>query len=153
MSTSWERVAGNTGGTVGGLASATVTGHTFVYAATAVGVYRSLDGGLTWMLAGVRNTVPFAEAMVPSARFEHDRTIFVCAGDGLYRSSDGGEAWQPVLVGGRMLSVASARADAREGVVLLAGTEADGVLRSEDGGRTWAGANAGLLDLTALAIA
>ncbi len=104
------------------------------------------------MLAGIRNTIPFAEAVVPSARFEQDRTIFVCAGDGLYRSPDGGEVWQPVLVGGRMLSVTSAHADGREGVVLLAGTETDGILRSEDGGRTWAGANAGLLDLTALTI-
>ena len=116
MSAGWERVAGNTGGTVGGLATATVRGQTFVYAATSVGVYRSSDSGRTWMLAGIRNTIPFAEAVVPSARFEQDRTIFVCAGDGLYRSLDGGEAWQPVLVGGRMLSVTSAHADGREGV-------------------------------------
>ncbi|MDQ6674504.1 MAG: hypothetical protein M3069_27860 [Chloroflexota bacterium] len=149
----WEQVAGNTGGTVGGLAWARMHGRACVYAATSVGVYRSFDGAQTWTLAGIRNSVPFAEAVVPSARFAQDRTIFVCAGDGLYRSSDGGESWQPVLVGGRMLSVASAHADAREGVVLLAGTEADGVLRSEDGGRSWTGANAGLLDLTALAIA
>jgi len=149
----WEQVAGNTGGTVGGLAWATVDGRACVYAATAVGVYRSVDGARTWTLSGARgNTVPFAEAVVPSARFEQDRTIFVCAADGLYRSSDDGEAWQPVLVGGRMLSVASGRVDGGEGVVLLVGTESDGVLRSEDGGRTWAGANAGLLDLTALAI-
>ena len=51
-----------------------------------------------------------------------------------------------------MFSLATAPIGER-GNVLLAGTEADGVLRSEDGGRTWAGANAGLLDLTALALA
>ncbi|MGI9148817.1 MAG: WD40/YVTN/BNR-like repeat-containing protein [Chloroflexota bacterium] len=150
MSTNWERVAANTGGTVGGMASALVDGRPHVYAATPVGVYRSSDSGQTWMLSGIRNSVPFAELVVPSARFEHDRTLFVCAGDGLYRSSDGGQAWQPVLLGSRMLSVASA--DVGEGSVLLAGTEADGILRSEDGGRTWEGANAGLLDLAALAI-
>ena len=54
-----------------------------------------------------------------------------------------------------MLSVASSSADGGESRkrVLLAGTETDGVLRSEDEGRTWTGANAGLLDLTALAVA
>jgi photosystem II stability/assembly factor-like uncharacterized protein len=148
----WERVAGNAGGTVGGLATATVDGRTVVFAATSVGVYRSSDAGQTWTLPGAGNTVPFAEVVAPSARFGLDRTIFVCAGDGVYRSSDGGEAWQPVLVGSRMFSLATAPSGERESVV-LAGTETDGVLRSADSGRTWTGANAGLLDLTALALA
>jgi len=115
-------------------------------------LYRTSDGGQTWALAGVRNSVPFVEVVAPSARFEQDRTIFACAGDGLYRSLDGGEGWQPVLVGSRMLSVASASTEGHESLVLAA-SETDGVLRSEDGGRTWTGANAGLLDLTALALA
>jgi len=38
-------------------------------------------------------------------------------------------------------------------VVVLAGTDTDGVLRSEDAGRTWTGANAGLVDLTVIALA
>jgi len=156
-SAGWERVAGDAGGTVGGLATALVAGRSLVFAATSVGVYRSSDGGRTWLLSADRNTVPFTEVVAPSARFESDRTIFVGAGDGLYRSADGGESWQPVLVGSRMLSVsvANSPADGREGhvQVLLAGTETDGVLRSEDDGRTWTGANAGLLDLTALALA
>jgi len=153
----WERVAGDAGGTIGGLAPALVAGRSLVFAATSVGVYRSSDGGRTWLPSADGNTVPFAEVVAPSACFEHDRTLFVCAGDGLYRSSDGGESWQPVLVGSRMLSVSVAISadDGREDPhqVLLAGTETDGVLRSEDGGRTWTGANAGLLDLTALALA
>ena len=148
----WERVASGSGGTVGGLATALVDGRSVVFAATAVGIHCSWDGGQTWKPSGVRNTVPFVEVVAPSARFEQDRTIFACAGDGLYRSSDGGEAWQPVLVGSRMLSVASSQTDGPEAMVLAA-SETDGVLRSEDGGRTWTGANAGLLDLTALALA
>src|SRR5437879_7611300 len=35
----------------------------------------------------------------------------------------------------------------------MVGTEADGILRSEDAGRTWSGANAGLMDLTAICLA
>jgi len=148
----WEQVAGSAGGTVGGLATARVAGRAVVFAATAVGIHGSHDAGQTWHLTGVRNTVPFAEVVAPSGNFEQDRTIFACAGDGLYRSSDAGAAWHPVLVGSRMLSLATAATEAAAGLV-LAGSEADGVLRSEDGGRTWTGANAGLLDLTALTLA
>ena len=134
-----------------------------VFAATAVGIHRGLAATASFScqrgvvdgqtLAGV-HAIPS-----PSSRWSphrptssRDRTIFACAGDGLYRSSDGGEAWQPVLVGSRMLSVASSHADGPEAMVLAA-SETDGVLRSEDGGRTWTGANAGLLDLTVLALA
>jgi photosystem II stability/assembly factor-like uncharacterized protein len=154
-STGWERVADNTGGTIGGLATSLVAGHALVFAATPVGVYRSSDAGRTWLLPGDQTVVPLAEAVALSARFERDRTIFAGAGDGLYRSSDGGETWQLVLAGGKVPSVVSSSTDAGEGTgqLLLAGTEADGVLRSEDGGRSWSGANAGLLDLTVLALA
>lgn len=133
---------------MGGLATA----GSVVFAATAVGIHRSADGGQTWQLAGLRNTVPFAEVVAPSARFAQDRTLFACASDGLYRSSDGGESWQPVLVGSRMLSVASSPAEGPE-VMVLAASETDGVLRSENNGRSWQGANAGLLDMTVLSLA
>src|SRR5438309_8860649 len=143
----WERVAERTLGDVAGLAVVTVGGHaagggrSVVFAATAVGVYRSLDGGRSWALPAAAASVPFAEVVAPSPRFAEDRTIFVCAGDGLYRSTDGGESWVPVLVGSRMLSLAVAPGDAPDSLIVLAGTDTDGVLRSDDGGRTWTGAN------------
>jgi len=137
---------------VGGLATAIVDTRSVVFAATAVGIQRSADSGKTWQPAGVRNSVPFAEVVAPSARFAQDHTLFACAADGLYRSSDNGAAWQPVLVGGRMLSVATSSVEGLDTLVLAA-SETDGVLRSEDGGVHWTGANAGLLDLTVLALA
>ena len=148
--TTWERIATQFGGTVAGLAAAA---NGTVFAATPVGVYRSVDGGLSWSQPGVGATVAFADLVAVSPGFARDRTLFVCGVDGLYRSSDGGDTWQTVLVGSRMLSVAVATEATHDGVVVLAGTEADGVLRSEDGGRTWTGANAGLLDLTAMCVA
>jgi photosystem II stability/assembly factor-like uncharacterized protein len=151
-STSWERLADKPGGDVAGLATASTDGGSIVFAATAVGVYQSTDGGRTWTLAAIGASVPFAEVVAPSPRFGQDRTIFVCAADGLYRSTDAGESWVPVLVGSRMFSIATA-SDAADGVVVLAGTDTDGVLRSADAGRTWTGANAGLVDLTVMALA
>src|SRR5262249_35885141 len=123
-----------------------------VFAATPVGVHRSSDGGRTWTLPGVPNTVPFAEAVAPSPDFARNRAVFVGAGDGLYRSLDGGDRWQRVLPGSRVLSLAISPGDAEAGL-LLAGTETDGVLRSDDLGLTWAGTSPGLLDLTVLALA
>ena len=136
-------------GTVAGLA----VGGAVVFAATAVGVYRSTDGGQTWTLPGVGPSVPFANVVAISPRFAHDQTVFACGADGLYRSSDGGDTWHKVLVGSRTLSVVVAQDAGRDTLTVLAGTETDGILRSEDSGRTWAGANAGLLDLTAISLA
>lgn len=152
-SAGWERLASRTGGTVGGLATAAAAdGTTLIFAATPVGVHRSSDGGRSWRLCGVGNTVPFAEALAPSPGFARDRTVFVGAGDGLYRSLDGGDQWHRVLVGSRVLSLAISPGDRGAGS-LLAGTETDGVLRSDDAGLTWAGTSPGLLDLTVLSLA
>jgi hypothetical protein len=122
-----------------------------LFAATPVGVHRSNDAGRTWILPGTGPTVPLASAVTPSPRFALDKTLFACGVDGLYRSTTAGETWQRVLAGGPLLSVVVSATD--EALVVLAGTESDGILRSEDGGRTWTGANAGLLDLTAICLA
>src|SRR5712692_6364442 len=149
----WERLADKSGGDVAGLAVAHAGAEAIIFAATAVGVYQSTDGGQSWTLAATGASVPFAEVVAPSPRFAQDRTLFVCAADGLYRSSDAGESWAPVLVGSRMFSVATAADSGGDGSTVLAGTDTDGVLRSEDSGRTWTGANAGLVDLTVIALA
>ena len=128
------------GGTVAGLCAA--SGR--VFAATAAGVFESTDAGQGWRLLGDGQPLAFAEALTAAP----DGVLFACAAGGLHRSEDGGRRWQQVLIGGRMLAVAAAA----EGVV-IAGSESDGVLRSDDGGRSWTGANAGLLDLTVLALA
>ncbi len=155
MPAAWERVADNLGGTIAGLTTVQMAGRSLVFAVSSVGVFRSTDAGRRWQQAADRNPVPFAMAVAASARFEHDRTLFVGAADGLFRSSDGGDTWQAVLVGSGVPSVASALVDGRDAnnQVLLAGTETDGVLRSDDAGRTWTGANVGLPDLIALALA
>lgn len=149
----WERLAGRTGGTVAGMASATdADGTTVVFAATAIGLHRSTDGGQTWIPSSVGSIAPFVEVVAPSPNFASDKTIFVGTRNGLYRSLDGGTSWQLMLVGDRMLSIALAPSYARENQ-LFVGMERDGAVRSPDAGRTWNSSNAGLLDLTVMSIA
>src|SRR5438034_815718 len=151
MSGPWQCVATPYGGTVTSLASAS---HSqLVFAATPVGVYRSSDGGSHWVLPTSVSTVPLASAVAVSPGFERDHTLFACGIDGLYRSSDFGTTWQRALIGNGMLSVVTSIVEADGGPVVIVGTEADGILRSEDAGRTWSGANAGLMDLTAICLA
>lgn len=153
MPRGWERLATWEGGTVAGLATVTAEdGSTLVFAATPLGIHRSADGGRSWGLPGAAGAVPLAEVVVASPRFAHDRALFAGAQAGLYRSGDGGESWRLVLTGSRVLSLVCPPAERPE-PMLLAGTEDDGVLVSRDAGRGWKGANAGLLDLTVLALA
>jgi hypothetical protein len=147
----WQCVSRPSGGSVTALASAPRRG--LVFATTPVGVFRSANGGSSWELPAGVVVVPLASAIALSPCFEQDRTLFGCAADGLYRSSDGGDTWQRVLIGDGILSVALTVDEPERGVVVVVGTEADGILRSDDTGRTWTGANAGLVDLTAISLA
>jgi photosystem II stability/assembly factor-like uncharacterized protein len=114
-----------------------------MFAATFVGVYRSLDRGETWTRPGSGSTIGFCEALATS-----HSSLFVGAADGLHRSTDDGRTWQHVLAESRVQCVAATH----ERRLVLVGTETAGVLRSEDDGKSWSGANAGLLDLNVLAI-
>jgi photosystem II stability/assembly factor-like uncharacterized protein len=111
------------------------------------GVYQSSDGGRSWSPTSVRDTMPFCEVIAASPDFARDQTLYVGGRNGLYRSNRGGAAWRQVLLSASVQSLAVSRG------LLLVGTGDDGILRSEDSGNTFAGANAGLIDLSVLALA
>ncbi len=148
----WELVTRRTGGSVATLTTVPTRGGALVLAATATGLFRSADGGRTWAATSPAAGPLFAEAVAVSPRFADDQTVFVGTRQGLYRSSDGGATWVCILVGSPMLALASG-AEPAGGTALFVATEHDGILRSSDGGRSWSGANAGLVDLTVLALA
>ena len=156
----WERLAEREGGTVTALTAARdAAGQAILFAATAVGIRRSLDGGQTWIAQDAGHGAPFVTALVPSASFAADRTLFIGTADGCYRSTDGGKDWHPILTGGRIFALAIApnapdKAAGADAIgMLFVGTESDGIIRTDDGGRNWGHANPGLLDLTVLALA
>src|SRR5215212_2215444 len=149
----WERLAERRGGTVTALTTARdAEGATTVFAATAVGIRRSTDGGQTWQAQDAGGGAPFVTALAPSLDFANDHTLFIGTADGCYRSTDAGRNWQIILTGGRMFALAIVPSKTPTGT-LFVGTELDGIIISEDGGRSWDNANPGLLDLTILALA
>ena len=151
--TGWEQLAAFDGGTVTSLATATAAdGTQHAFAATPVGVFRSVDRGLRWSPLGGASRVAGVDVVAASPRYAEDGIVFAGAYDGLFRWREGGAEWEHLLSGSRVLALACTPGGGA-GLTLLAGTETDGVLRSRDGGRTWEGANPGLLDLEIVALA
>ena len=96
--TSWQAVAGPTGGSVAALVmSPAYTADRTVFAGLrGHGVYRSVDGGNAWQLLGLLDQVIIDLAISPN--FAADHTLFAAAGLGagsynVYRSTDGGTTW------------------------------------------------------------
>ncbi len=65
-----------------------------------LGVYKSVDGGLTWLPSGnnwdFTNGVAFLKMAMNPVNSEE---IFVAQTNGLYRTQDGGETWESVRLG------------------------------------------------------
>lgn len=128
------------------------------FAARRSGLYRSDDGGASWLpayeWAGTEEDRTTTEVSV-SPSFATDRTVFSGGRAAVLRSSDGGRTWlaaelppPPPVVS----ALAVSPDYSRDGTVLAATIE-DGVLRSADRGVSWAAWNFGLLDLGVLSLA
>ncbi len=98
---------------------------------TTVGIYKSADGGETWMPVNTGLGSLDVHAIVPSPA----RAGLLYAGghDGVYRSTDGGRLWAPISFGERVWSLVIDPAEPRS---LYAGTD-HGLFWSFDGGDTW----------------
>ncbi|MDQ6831424.1 MAG: hypothetical protein M3081_21395 [Gemmatimonadota bacterium] len=120
------------------------------------GVYRSLDGGTTWMNMGLRETQSIGRVVIDP---RDPNTVFVAAVGhlwgpneqrGLYRTRDGGVTWRKVLGvddNTGVIDVAMARDGRtmfastylrrRRGWGFIGGGPTSGLWRSLDGGDTW----------------
>lgn len=152
----WERLASAEGGSVTALAATAATdGAPQVYAATALGVFRSTDGGRRWAPLGELGALTDVAAVLPWPPDGAGTRLHAGARGGLYRWRAQQGVWEHLLRASRVLSLlgVAGRPGHAGGPALLVGTEEDGILLSQDEGRTWSGANPGLLDLTVLALA
>ncbi|MDP9088241.1 MAG: sialidase [Pseudomonadota bacterium] len=134
------------------------------------GIYKSTDGGETWVHAGLPESERIAKIVVDPRSAD---TVYACVpgrlwGDtadrGVYKTSDGGKHWNLVLKGGNLSTGCGSLAmDPRNPDVLMAGlwdfrrkgwtfrSGGDGakapsgsaIMRSSDGGKTWVELTAG----------
>ena len=109
-----------------------------IMVAKGTSIYRSTDGGQTWML---RNTGR------PSLYVNHieidpqnDSTVYAAlastTGNSLYRSTDGGANWTLRATGLPSFAAQVVRVDPTDGTTLYCGTDV-GVYRSVDSGANW----------------
>ena len=117
------------------------------YAATASGLYRTQDGGLSWNLVGL----DLADLSIRDIDLSKEdvETLFVATfGGGVFKSLDFGAHWTALNQGLDDLSVRSIEV-ARRDRLLYAATSTGGFYRSSDAGQSWNPVNDGLSSLTA----
>ena len=111
------------------------------------GVFRSLDGGLTWVSANLGLSGDALKVSSVAAVDGSPGSLFAATQGGVYRSDDLGESWRIVSGGARRLL----RADPSSSSVLYAVDL--GVEKSLDGGITWASASHGMIATSIAAVA
>ena len=106
------------------------------------GVYRSLDGGATWVgsRTGLTNTFVRAIAVNP----QHPDSLFCGTNDGVWVSIDAGLTWTKVLSTSQ--SVRAIVFHPVKTATLYAAAYGLGVFKSINGGKTWSAINLGLVN-------
>jgi PKD repeat protein len=120
---------GPSGGYINALALA-VSNPEVIFAATALGVYKSTSGGTVWQKTSHPELDVKAIAIAPN----NANLIFSGTTDGIYKSSDGGATWLPKGLPENL--VGALAIDPRSPAILFAGTPG-GIYKSVNSGETW----------------
>ncbi len=122
------------------------TNSAILYAATASGLYKSYDGGVTSNNIGFANSAVTELAMDPRSPLALYANV---AGQGLFKSTDGGASWQAINNGLSALMAAGSNVTALvvtpgNSNILYAATAGLGIYQSTNGGANWNPFNDGL---------
>jgi photosystem II stability/assembly factor-like uncharacterized protein len=130
----WQRTAVNVPGPAT-VVAASPRDPRLVLAATAIGFYRSLDGGQSWTSAGgmLDGAEPHHMIFLPT----DDRVAFVATSRGLFRSVDRGENWARHPGGVPFTDITGLASDPHGRTLYASDFANGGVFRSADGGETW----------------
>ncbi|RIK38673.1 MAG: hypothetical protein DCC55_20360 [Chloroflexi bacterium] len=153
----WQRIGAWAGGTVTAVAlSPNFATNRIALAATAAGLFRSIDGGITWQPSntGLADRSIVAVAFAPQNRPGTHSVYAASEGGRLYTSADGGEEWDECAAwaGLGQATVLALSPNFAADQTLFVGT-AEGIFRSQDGGQSWESSIFGLHDLDVLCIA
>jgi photosystem II stability/assembly factor-like uncharacterized protein len=112
-----------------------------------VGLYKSIDGGASWVLLGSGypvgndgNVTRFANDLINTVIVDpaDSRIVYLAASSGVWRSTDGGLNWtRGTGSGGDARSLVLDRTSPAAARILYAGVSGSGLFRSTDGGGTW----------------
>jgi photosystem II stability/assembly factor-like uncharacterized protein len=110
-----------------------------VYAGTASGLFKSVDGASHWVPAGFQD-VAHRSVNAIAVDSTMPQVVYAATSAGLYRSLDGAQSWSAIGFG-TFVSNDVAVDPGSPGVVYFSGTDAagggSGVYRSVDAGATW----------------
>lgn len=102
------------------------------------GIYRSLDGGLTWEQATTNQFSGAHVLKLAIARDDRGVVYAATSNQGMIRSRDKGESWELINQGfGLNPQVASTAVHPEDPQVVFAGLFSGGIYRSQDGGDSW----------------
>jgi hypothetical protein len=107
---------------------------TTVYAGANRGVYKTIDGGVSWKYMAGESSV-YAIAVDPT----QPSTVYRGVGAGIFKSNDGGLSWTQIsttLTSPKVIVV-----DPRNSSTVYVGTNGSGVYKSTDGGATFRAIN------------
>ena len=118
-------------------------------AATADGVYRSVDEGRSWFRSGLNGTAVFRLVAHPS-----QSSLIAAVGQerGFWVSTDGGRLWADRTAGMPTARIKCASFDPADARTLLAGSIDMGILRSPDLGVKWELSSGGLTNFNITAL-
>ncbi len=116
-----------------------------VFAGTYQGVFRSSDGGTTWLKSDSGIAFPRVQALAVCGSDIFAGTY----GQGVFRSRDGGTMWSLASDG---MPPADVTALVSQGTSLFAGTDGSGVFHSSNAGVSWESVNTGLTNGSVLCL-
>ena len=120
-----------------------------LYAATQRGVFKSADGGASWVFSGTGLLPARVQALAvdptnPSTLFAGTLTPNGVASVGIFKSTDAGATWRDAnlglvdpVTGAGPVDIESLAVNPRDSNVVLAGGLFSEIYRSGDGGTTW----------------
>jgi len=128
------------------VADVQILGNGVILAATFdAGLFRSTDGGLTWLWASSGLTTSRVTSITADPAVA--ARAYVATPDGVFSTTDGGQTWNASNGGMRGVNTWAVAVDSTAPAHLWASTNGFGVFSSSDAGLTWTASTAGMTDL------